>query len=252
MATRKGGDMSAQHDKTVESLKNEFEPESDERREVAGFAATESGTFLRLMAQYYRSEVGRSMKWRNRLDRATNWVVVLTASLLTWTFSSQTRPHYLLLIGIIMIFIFLFIEARRYQIYDVWRSRVRLLEENIFANALHPIGTEQKPWRRLLSEDLRNPNKKMSLFEALVRRLNRIYLSLLIVMFVAWGIRITVCAKAGTNILENAAIGGISGMIVLICVGIIYGAVLISLMIPQKRKAKGAIGKFKDQSEQWK
>ncbi|MDR8392389.1 DUF2270 domain-containing protein [Aliifodinibius sp. S!AR15-10] len=244
--------MSGQHDKTVESLKNEFEPESDERREVAGFAATESGTFLQLMAQYYRSEVGRSMKWRNRLDRATNWVVVLTASLLTWTFSSHSRPHYLILVGIVMIFIFLVIEARRYQIYDVWRSRVRLLEENIFANALHPIGTEQKPWRRLLSEDLRNPRIKMSLFESLVRRLQRIYFSLLTILLTAWVLRITVFAESGTSFFENAAIGNVPGVVVIIFVGAIYGTVLILLLIPQKRKAKGAIGKYKDQSDEWK
>ncbi len=244
--------MSGQDDKTVESEKNEFEPESDKRRGVAGFAATDSDAFLQLMAHYYRSEVGRSMKWRNRLDRATNWMVLLTATLLTWTFSSHSRPHYLILIGIIMIFNFLVIEARRYQIYDVWRSRVRLLEENIFANALHPTGTEQKPWRRLLSEDLRNPRIKMSLFESLVRRLQRIYFSLLTVLLVAWVLRITVFAESGTSIFENAAIGNVSGVVVLIIVGIIYGTVLILLVIPQKRQAKGAIGKYEDQSDEWK
>lgn len=244
--------MSGQDDKTGESKKNEFDPESDKRRGVAGFAATDSDVFLQLMAQYYRSEVGRTMKWRNRLDRATNWMVLLTATLLTWTFSSHSRPHYLILIGIIMIFNFLVIEARRYQIYDVWRSRVRLLEENIFANALHPIGTEQIPWRRLLSEDLRNPRIKMSLFESLVRRLQRIYFSLLTVLLVAWVLRITVFAESGTSIFENAAIGNVSGAVVLIIVGTIYGTVLILLVIPQKRQAKGAIGKYKDQSDEWK
>jgi len=56
--------------------------------------------------------------------------VVLTASLLTWTLSNESRPHYVLLIGLVMLTVFLGIEARRYPMYDVWRSRVRLLEEN--------------------------------------------------------------------------------------------------------------------------
>jgi len=45
--------------------------------------------------------------------------VVLTASLLTWTFSNESRPHYVLLIGLVMLTVFLSIEARRYRIYDV-------------------------------------------------------------------------------------------------------------------------------------
>nr|WP_321167630.1 DUF2270 domain-containing protein [Halalkalirubrum salinum] len=46
------------------------------------------------------------------------------------------------------------IEARRYRDYDVFRSRVRVIQENLFANALNPSqGTESHDWRAELSRD---------------------------------------------------------------------------------------------------
>ena len=48
------------------------------------------------------------------------------------------QPHYILLIGIVIITVFLGIEARRYRDYDVFQSRVRILQENLLATALDP------------------------------------------------------------------------------------------------------------------
>jgi len=67
-------------------------------------------------------------------------------------------------------------EARRYRTYDIWRSRVRLLEENVSANALDPEGVEQPNRRELLSEDLREPRIETPTVEAVARRLRRVYL----------------------------------------------------------------------------
>ena len=89
----------------------DFDPESPEEREVAGKAATDRSDFLSLMSHTYRGELGRTTSWRTRIDRTTNWAVVLTASLLTWAFSADTRPHYILLVGMGMLLVFLILPA---------------------------------------------------------------------------------------------------------------------------------------------
>jgi uncharacterized membrane protein len=75
---------------------DDFDPESPAEREVAGEAAGDRSDFLSLMGHAYRGELGRTSSWRTRIDRTTNWAVVVTASLLTWTFSNESRPHYVL------------------------------------------------------------------------------------------------------------------------------------------------------------
>ncbi|HTG81872.1 MAG TPA: DUF2270 domain-containing protein, partial [Geobacteraceae bacterium] len=39
------------------------------------------------LAHYYRGEVSRSLMWRERLDRTTNWAVGATAAFLGFAFS---------------------------------------------------------------------------------------------------------------------------------------------------------------------
>ena len=218
-----------------------YDPESPEQREIAGAAARDESDFFTLMGHAYRGEVGRMTAWRTRIDRTTNWAVVLAATLLTWTFSSESRPHYILLVGLVMVTVFLSIEARRYRIYDVWRSRVRLLEENVFANALEPNGAQQENWRHLLSDDLREPTLKTPVAEAVSRRLRRVYFPLLAVLTGAWVVRITVFAPPGTSVVETAAVGGVPGEFVLALVSVFALAVLALTLWPRSRQAKGTL-----------
>ncbi|ERJ07334.1 putative integral membrane protein [Halorhabdus tiamatea SARL4B] len=228
----------------------DFDPESPEEREVAGKAATDRSDFLSLMSHTYRGELGRTTSWRTRIDRTTNWAVVLTASLLTWAFSADTRPHYILLVGMGMLVVFLSIEARRYRIYDVWRSRVRLLEENVFANALDPNGTEQPNWRELLSVDLREPAIKTPLAEAVSRRLRRVYTPLLSVLLAAWLIRLTVFAGPMQGPIGAASVGSIPGEAVLVVVSGFYAVVIGLTVWPATRQAKGELHE-EDNAEEW-
>lgn len=193
----------------MSDIPTDFDPESREEREIAGGAARHRGDFLSLMGHAYRSELGRMTSWRTRIDRTTNWGVVVTATLLTWAFSTDSRPHYLLIVGMVMVSVFLGIEVRRYRIYDIWRSRVRLLEENVFANALDTEGAEQSNWRELTSEDLREPTIKTPAIEALSRRLWRVYLPLFSVLFGAWMVRLSVFSAA--DVVTVARIGSIPG-----------------------------------------
>lgn len=216
-----------------------FDPESREGRDVAGAVAADPDEFLPLMGHLYRGEMARTTAWRARLDRTTNWAVVLTATLLTWAFSARDNPHYVLLVGVAMVAVFLGIEARRYRMFDVWRSRVRLLEEDVFANALDPRGADHPEWRELLSADLREPSLKISVREAAGRRLRRVYLPLFGVLLAAWVVRITAFAGAGTGLPDAAAVGTISGTAVLAAVGALTVAGAALAVLPRTRHAKG-------------
>jgi uncharacterized membrane protein len=229
----------------------DFDPESREEREVAAEAATDRSDFLSLMAHTYRGELGRTSSWRTRIDRTTNWAVVVTASLLTWTFSSESRPHYVLLIGLVMLSVFLGIETRRYRTFDVWRSRVRLLEENVFANALDPEGVEESNWRRLLSEDLREPTIKMPTVEAVSRRLRRVYAPLFSVLIAAWVVRLTVFTAPESGVVATAAVGAIPGALVLTAVTGFYLVVLALTLRRAPRRAKGEMQDAEDVDD-WK
>lgn len=229
----------------------DFDPESPEDREIAGEAARDRGDFLSLMGHAYRGEMSRTTSWRTRIDRTTNWAVVLTATLLTWAFSAESRPHYILLIGIVMVTVFLGIEARRYRVYDIWRSRVRIIEENVFANALEPDGVEQSNWRELLSGDFREPTMKTPVVEAISRRLRRVYVALISVLVVAWFVRLTVFATTSVGFVGTATVGQVPGQSVLVTVGVYYVTILILTFWPGGRQAKGEL-QSKPESEEWK
>lgn len=229
----------------------DFDPEAPEEREIAGEAADDRGDFLSLMGHAYRGEMGRTTSWRTRIDRTTNWAVVLTATLLTWAFSGESRPHYILLIGIVMVTVFLGIEARRYRVYDIWRSRVRLIEENVFANALEPDGVEQPNWRELLSDDLRSPTMKTPVAEAVSRRLRRVYFALISVLVVAWLVRLTVFATTTPGLVGTATVGQVPGQIVLASIGVYYVTMLVLTFWPGRRQAKGEL-QARPESEEWK
>jgi uncharacterized membrane protein len=235
----------------MSDVPTDFDPESPEEREIAGEAARDRDDFLSLMGHAYRGEMSRSTSWRTRIDRTTNWAVVLTATLLTWAFSGESRPHYILLLGIVMVTVFLGIEVRRYRVYDIWRSRVRILEENVFANALDPEGVEQSNWRELLSEDLREPSIKISITEGTSRRLRRVYFALISVLVGSWLVRLTVFATTPTGLVGTATVGRVPGEAVLAGVGTYYATVLVLMFWPSRRRAKGELQTRLD-SEEWK
>lgn len=192
------------------------------------------------MAHLYRGEIHRMKFWRERLDRTTNWAVLVISAILTWAFSRPDIPHYIILTGIATLGIFLSIEARRYRGYDIWRSRVRTLQENVFAQGLDPTLELPDPdWRQALSQDYRMPTIKISTEEAIAHRLRRVYLSLFTVLIGAWLIRITVFAPGPWT--TNAAIGMIPGEVVIGLVGLFYLGAIIVAIRPRTWHAKGEL-----------
>ena len=192
------------------------------------------------LAHLYRGEIHRMKFWRERLDRTTNWAVTTIAAILTFSFSSPSHPHYLLLAGSVMLGIFLVIEARRYRGYDVWRSRVRVLQENVIAHGLDPREqVRDDRWRERLSDDYREPKLKISAEEALAHRLRRVYLPLFSVLVVAWVVRVTVMATAGWP--TSAAIGTIPGRVTTAVVVLAYAALFAVSFRPREWQAEAEL-----------
>lgn len=189
--------------------------------EVTARVASDDEEIVTLMTRFYRDEMRRTVGWRQRLDTTTNWAVIVISALLTWAFSSETNPHYVLLIGVAAAAFLLVLEARRFRAYDVWRSRIRLIETNVFANALDPEGAPAEDWRRRLASDLRRPAYRMRMRIAMRHRLRHVYLALLLLLLVAWVVRIT-AFDPGAQSLDAAAIGDIPGGIVVTVVSAFY------------------------------
>ena len=204
-----------------------------------------------VLGHAYRGELDRETTWRSRLDQTTTWSVTVMAAILTWAFSSADNPHYVILVGVLAVGLFLLIEARRYRDYDVYRARVRLYQQYFLADALAPSDTLERPdWRTELGDDYRRPTLKISLFEAISNRLQRIYLALMSVLCLAWLFRVT-AFLADQRLPNSASIGAVPGTVVLVAVGVGYGTLLAITLWPHEREAKGEfrdteIGDWKD------
>ena len=177
--------------------------------------------------------------YRGEMDQATTWVVTVIAAILTFAFSSGDNPPYILLGGVVVVTLFLGIESRRYRHYDVYRSRIRMLQQNLFANALDPSrGVEHQDWRVQLSNDYRTPTLKVTFGEALANRLRRVYLSLIGALIAAWIFRITAFTPR-QEWLATAAIASVPGVVVVGVVITFFVAVLGLAFWPRERHAKG-------------
>lgn len=218
----------------------EIDPTAPEQREVGQGLLDEEMGPSGSMAHLYRGEIHRMKLWRERLDRTTNWAVLVMAAILTWSFSSKTNPHYVLLVGSAILGTFLGIEARRYRGYDIWRSRVRTLQKNVFAYGLDPSqGLEDARWRARLSSSYREPRLKITRLEAIAHRLRRVYLPLLTILLGAWVVRIT--AFADVPWPASAAIGQLPGIAVIAIVVLTYGGLLVIALRPRTWHAEGEL-----------
>ncbi|QIO25079.1 DUF2270 domain-containing protein [Haloarcula sp. JP-L23] len=215
-----------------------FDPEDQDAREVAAEAGRDQEDFLSLLPHYYRGEVGQMSTHLSRLDLTTDWAIALLTAVLALSFGSVDSPPYFILLGMLALIMFLLFDIRRYRTYDATRSRVRLIEENVFANAFDPAGTIHRDWRVAIGDDLRKPTLKVSMWEALSRRLKRVYLPLITVLLLAWLFRITIFVS-GENLFETAAIPGVPGVVVVVIVGVMYLGALLLALWPTSREAKG-------------
>jgi uncharacterized membrane protein len=152
--------------------------------------------YVNAMSHFYRGELGRIMAWRARLDNTTNWAITVSSSIFTVAFSFSQVPHIIFFFNIAIVWMLLWIEARRYRFYDAFRARVRMLE----AHFLVPLVSQntsllQGDWQKLVCEDLLLPSFKITRLEAVARRLKRNYGFIFVIILVAWLTKIFLHAK---------------------------------------------------------
>jgi uncharacterized membrane protein len=221
-------------------------PDADIGEELA----TDPSDIVGLLGHLYRGQMDRVTAWRSRLDQTSYWAVTIMAAILTWAFSSRKNPHYLILVAMAMLLVFLFVETRRYRAYDVWRERVRLLEQDLFAQMLDPDEeVTHREWRERIGDDLRNPAVKVPVFTALARRLARVYFPLLLVLLGAWVVRITVF-EPQESWQVSASMPGIPGTVVVAAVTAAYLA-LTAVLVYYLVWEPGGEFHEREQSDPW-
>ena len=161
---------------TTASRRGRPDPQAAPPPERRAVTPAEFGT---VMAHFYRGEISRANIWRQRLDATFNWAVLTTGATLSFAFGDPRAPHIVILFNSLLMAVFLFIEARRYRYYELWSSRVRVIETDYIAPMLSPKFREQTPrgaWSDHLAEDLLRPHFTVGLWQAVGRRLRRNYI----------------------------------------------------------------------------
>lgn len=151
--------------------------------------------YISAIVHLYRGELSRATAWRVRLDTSTNWAVLTTAGLLTFSFNDQ-GPHWALLVGLLLITLLMGYEARRFRIFDLWRSRVRKIEENFYGPILlrNPV-SPQESWGDLLAQDLLRPKFKVTYLGALRARFVRNYWAIYMVLVLSWVLKVVMISE---------------------------------------------------------
>jgi len=199
------------------------------------------------LAHYYRAEVQRSLAWRERLDRTTNWAVASTAAFLGFGFSHPEIHHAMFFFGFAIIYLLLYVEARRYRFYDAYEYRVRLLNQHFIYGVLTEgvvacnLGLDGHTfWRAEIASDLRYPQYKMSLPTALGRRIFANYGFLFAILYIGWLFKIKLHPVPTTTwqeYLDHAAIGSIPGWAIFLFM--VAFAAQLGLLMNQGRRKRG-------------
>jgi uncharacterized membrane protein len=203
--------------------------------------------FNTALVHLYRGEVSRANTWRSRLDGTTNWAVLTTGATLSFAFSSPGNTHVMILINSLLIAFFLWLEARRYRYYDLWRARIRLMETEFFADLLVPqdVGETEEHWRELLAADLWHPRFTITMWEAMGRRLRRNYIWIFGVLTLSWIIKVGIHPSPTTDfttVLSRAQIGPVNGWIVILTGVVFNGALFVLGIVTSSRFHQLRIG----------
>lgn len=202
--------------------------------------------FNTAMIHFYRGEVQRSNTWRNRLDTTTNWAVLTAGATLSFVFSSQSNPHFVIPINSILVAIFLLMEARRYRYYEIWSSRVRIIETGYFAQLLAPESVPpDESWAEHLASDLITPHFTITEWEAVGRRLRRNYLWIFALLALSWNLKVylhPLPARDFNAFIERATVGIVPGWAVFV-VGVIFNVAIAIFAIGtvRLREATGEV-----------
>jgi uncharacterized membrane protein len=222
-----------------------------EHREISNHTAEErrlsEGELNTAIVHFYRAQSAKADVWRARLDTTTNWAVVTTAAAITFTFGdTEPQRHAMVLLISMLVSFFLVFEARRYRHYDIWQTRVHLLEADYLAPLIEPgVFVSHTDWRQLLSADLKHPEYHISFAEAIGWRLRRNYIWIYATLLATWVIKLLIHPEAigaPQQFVSRAALGPISGWLVIGLVGLFSSLmVLLALVTARYQTASGEI-----------
>ncbi len=208
--------------------------------------ALHADEFTTAMVHLFRAEVSRANVWRQRLDTTTNWAVITTGAVVSLAFTQGQVSHLVILLNLLLLTIFLVTEARRYRYYELWSSRVRMMETDFFAAMLVPPFKPSPDWAEGMAESLLQPEFPISELEALGRRLRRNYLWIYLIVGIAWLAKLSLFpepVQSTSEIIRRAGIGGLlSGELVISVVAGFYILLfLLTFMTIGLRRASGEV-----------
>lgn len=213
--------------------------------------------YINAIIHLYRGEQAHADAWRSRLDPTTNWAVVTTGGMLSIAFSSRGTSHVTLLLTNLLVVMFLCFEARRFRYYDVWRARVRMIEENFFMPILlRNLVSPRSQWRDWVAQDLDNPTFKKTFLEAVGLRLRSNYVWIFLVIFAAWLAKLNLHPTSASDwgeVVHRMAIGPANGWAVLTVVALFYGAaVWMAISAGRKRGVADEVVGLETDRTHWK
>ena len=165
----------------------QFPPLDEERVPQFEDTPLTRGEYIAALAHFYRAEMHRALIWRTRLDTTTNWAIVSTLAILTASLNSPQYATEGILLGMFANMVFLAIEARRFRFFDVWRARVRMIEENFYGPILRrDPHSPFADWGEHVAEDLLHPKFKITRMQAIRARLGRNFLFIFAFLLLAY------------------------------------------------------------------
>lgn len=201
-----------------------------------------SSSDLTALVHYYRAEVQRMNTWRRRLDVTTNWAIITSAGFLSFGFSNEGITHFVIVLATIIVTCFLFIEARRYKYYHLWRWRVDLLNENFFAVIISPNARALvSNWREKLADDLQNLRFKITFWEAFGKRLRRNYSWLFVVLALCWITKVLIHPLPAENFVELVDRASIYHLVpgwIVIISGLIFNCALLAIALGTMKRRR--------------
>lgn len=205
----------------------------------------EGSTFATALVHLYRAEITRSNAWRNRLDVTTNWAVITTAAAISFGFAQPETHHSVIILITVLVTLFLFIEARRYQYYELWSYRARLIETDFYAAMLVPPFRPRPDWSKNLAESLMNPLFPITMSEAFGRRLRRNYIWIYLVLAAAWVAKLVLYPEGIQSVgelIQRSSMGALSGWIVMVVMFAFYGVIIMTAVLTMGlQKASGEV-----------
>jgi uncharacterized membrane protein len=198
------------------------------------------------MVHFYRAVVGHMDVWRQRMDATTNWAAATTAVMVTFTFGAVDSPHFVMLLALGFNGVFLLMESRRYQIFDLWRRRFRLLNRYLIAPVISgsdvPDAAARQEAMSRVAEDLGRMVPHLPLHQAVGYRVRRNYIHLIGVGTVAWVLKLEVHPSPTTSVVElvdRAAVGVIPGSLV---VSTLFAFLLLMLVLAVRAPSEQMMG----------